>query len=189
MSTSNIQNWMAWEGGVDLVALTEPGLAMPNVIVHVARIVHTPVGSAPSGMICWQPDPKAAPAVVGFISHDAQTIGKYFGPKIFAGTPFENAPVLAAKIEVDTSRIPGEVSATVTVGNFVFKTSLKGLPQPGLINRAPAAMSPFWQQGTEAAAASASLTVNGKEISVLVPPTGISGGPAAVWSPCGIYAR
>lgn len=31
---------MAWEGGVDLVALTLPGLAIPNVIVHVARQVH-----------------------------------------------------------------------------------------------------------------------------------------------------
>lgn len=188
MSTPTIHNWMAWEGGVDLVALTQPGLAMPNVIVHVARIVHTPVGSAPSGMICWQPDPNAAPAVVGFISQDPN-VGKYFGPKIFAGTPFENAPVLAAKIEVDSARAPGDVSATVTVGNFVFKTSLKGLRPTELINRPPAAMSPFWQQGGEAAAASASLTVNGQEVKVIVPPTGISGGPAAVWSPCGIYAR
>lgn len=189
MSTINTQNWMAWEGGVDLVALTQPGLAMPNVIVHVARIVHTPVGSSPSGMICWQPDPKAAPAVIGFISHDPQTVGRYFGPKIFAGTPFENAPVLTAKIEVDTPRAPGEASATVTVGGFVFKTSLKGLRPTELINRPPGTMSPFWQQGTEAAATSASLTVNGREVSVIVPPAGISGGPAAVWSPCGIYAR
>lgn len=189
MSTTNLQNWMAWEGGVDLVALTQPGFAMPNVIIHVARTVHTPVGTSPSGMICWQPDPAGAPAVVGFISHDPQTVGKYFGPKIFAGTPFENAPVLAAKIEVDSTRAPGEVSATVTVGNFVFKTTLKGLGASQLINRPPAAMSPFWQQGLEAAASSASLTVNGKEVSVIVPPTGISGGPAAVWSPCGIYAR
>lgn len=189
MSTSNIQNWMAWEGGVDLVALTQPGLAMPNVIVHVARSVHTPAGSSPSGMICWQPDPNAAPAVVGFISHDPQNVGKYFGPKIFAGTPFENAPVLAAKIEVDASRALGEISAAITVGNFVFKTRLTGLRPAELIHRPPAAMSPFWQQGVEAAAASASLTVNGKEVSLIIPPVGISGGPAAVWSPCGIYAR
>jgi hypothetical protein len=189
MSIINPQNWMAWEGGVDLVAFTQPGLAMPNVIVHVARVVHTPAGSAPSGMICWQPDPNAAPAMVGFISHEPQTVGRYFGPKIFAGTPFESAPVLAAKIEVNTAGAPGEVGATVTVGNFVFRTSLKGLRPLELIHRPPAAMSPFWQQGTEAAAASASLTVNGKEVSIIVPPAGISGGPAAVWSPCGIYAR
>lgn len=189
MNTTNLQNWMAWEGGVDLVGLTQPGLAMPNVIVHVARTVHTPVGASPSGMIFWQPDPAAAPAVVGFISEAPETVGKYFGPKIFAGTPFENAPVLPAKIEVDATRAPGEVGATVSVGDFVFKTIFKGLGQPGLINRPPSAMTPFWQQGLEAAASSVSLTVNGQEVSVIVPPTGISGGPAAVWAPCGIYAR
>ena len=37
-----IKNWMSWEGGVDLVAMTKPGLSMPNVILHVARMVHTP---------------------------------------------------------------------------------------------------------------------------------------------------
>ena len=44
----SISKWMSWEGGVDLVAVTSPDLQMPNVIVHVARMVHTPVGSAPS---------------------------------------------------------------------------------------------------------------------------------------------
>ena len=60
--------WMSWEGGVDLVAVTAPGLEMPNVIVHVARMVHTPVGSAPAGSVLWQPDPAAAPVVCGFVS-------------------------------------------------------------------------------------------------------------------------
>jgi hypothetical protein len=189
MVTTILQNWMSWEGGVDLVGLTKPGLAMPNVIVHVARLVHTPDGSAPAGMILWQPDPAAGPALVGFIAQNAPVVGNYFGPKIFAGTPFENAPVLPAKIEVDTTRAPGEVSATVSIGSFVFKTNLKGLSKTELIHRPPAAMSPFWQQGLEAAASSASLTVNGQEVAVIVPPTGISGGPAAVWSPWGGYAR
>lgn len=47
------ENWMAWEGGVDLIAKTSGDLAMPNVIVHVARMVHTPVGSAPAGMLFY----------------------------------------------------------------------------------------------------------------------------------------
>jgi len=42
-----VTQWMSWEGGVDLIAVTAPDVAMPNVIVHVARMVHTPVGSAP----------------------------------------------------------------------------------------------------------------------------------------------
>ena len=35
---------MSWEGGMDLVAVTSPDLQMPNVIVHLGRMVHTPVG-------------------------------------------------------------------------------------------------------------------------------------------------
>jgi hypothetical protein len=58
-----VSSWMSWEGGVDLVAATSPGSPLPNLIVHVARMVHTPVGSAPSGMVLWQPDPKGPPAV------------------------------------------------------------------------------------------------------------------------------
>ena len=53
---SNVTKWMSWEAGVDLVAVTSPDLQMPNVIVHLGRMVNTPVGSAPSGMIFWQPD-------------------------------------------------------------------------------------------------------------------------------------
>ena len=52
---------MSWEGGMDLVACTQPGLTQPNVILHLGRIVHTPKGSAPSGMIVWQPQTDAAP--------------------------------------------------------------------------------------------------------------------------------
>jgi len=38
------KNWMCREGGGDLIALTSEEIAMPNIIVHVARMVHTPVG-------------------------------------------------------------------------------------------------------------------------------------------------
>jgi hypothetical protein len=182
----SINNWMAWEGGVDLVALTDANLSMPNVIVHVARMVHTPVGSAPAGMIFWQPDATAAPVVMGFVSTDA-AVGAYFGPKIFAGTPFENAPVLDATIDIT---IDGDTAtARVETGGHVFMATLTGLAAAELINRAPGATSPFTQQGLERVPSSTTLTVDGAAVSVIVPPVGISGGPAAVVSPCGIYAR
>ena len=182
---SKVSKWMSWEGGVDLVALTQPG-TMPNVIFHVARIVHTPVGSAPSGMILWQPDPKGAPAVMGLISSDLN-VARYFGPNIFAGTPFENAPALQASISVDSG---ADVAvAKVVVGSYTLESRLSGLGAAELIHRAPAAMLPFFQQGVERAAAKAALMVNGQKITLTVPPVGISGGPAAVVSPCGIYAR
>jgi len=183
---NKVQHWMSWEDGVDLVALTKPGLPMPNLIVHVARIVHTPVGSAPSGMILWQPDPSAAPRVMGFISADLN-VARYFGPNIFAGTPFEQAPALQASITVNVAA--DTVSSKVVVGGITFETRLRGLAVSELINRAPAAMPPFFQQGLEQAASNAELLVNGEKVSLIVPPMGITGGPAAVYSACGIYAR
>jgi hypothetical protein len=183
----SLSKWMAWEGGVDLVALTKPGLDMPNVIMHVARMVHTPIGAAPAGMILYQPDSAAPPAVMGFISPDPK-VGAYFGPNIFAGTPFETAPVLTASIEINTGR-PGVVVSRIKVADFLFEVELTGLGPLELINRAPAAMPPFHQQGLEAKAGKAMFKVNGREVSLIIPPVGISGGPAAVCSPCGIYAR
>ena len=45
-----VTQWMSREGGVDLITVTAPDVAIQNVIVHVARMVHTPVGSAPCGL-------------------------------------------------------------------------------------------------------------------------------------------
>lgn len=185
MST-HLSDWMSWVGGVDLVALTQPGLAMPNVIVHVARMVHTPVGSAPSGMVFWQPDPQAAPVVMGFVSTKPE-VGAYFGPKIFAGTPFENAPVLTATIEIEETGTLAK--ARICVGDFEIQTELSGFGPTQLVERDVSLMSPFHQQGLEASASSARLLVNGEVVPLIIPPVGISGGPAAVWSPCGLYAR
>ncbi len=180
---------MSWESGVDLCACTAPDLAAPNVIIHLARIVHTPVGSAASGMVLYAPTPGQPPQVAGFVSADA-AVGAYFGPRIFAGTPFENAPVLAARIEIDLAKIEaGEVGARVTLGELVLETRLRGLGALGLVQRGPQAATPFHQQGLEASAASATLKVNGRDVPIFIPPVGLSGGPAAVWSPSGLYAR
>ncbi len=177
---------MSWEGGVDLVACTRPGLPMPNVIVHVARLVHTPMGSAAAGMVFYQPDPAGAPLVMGFVSTQAD-VGRYFGPKIFAGTPFEQAPALDARIEIEITAT--HVGATVTAGGHVLRTRLENLSALTLVQRAPGGMTPFHQQGLEAMAGRARLWVDGAEVSIIVPPVGISGGPAAVFAPTGLYAR
>jgi hypothetical protein len=181
-----VTRWMAWEGGVDLVAGTQAGLAMPNVIVHVARMVHTPVGSAPAGLLMWAPDPHGPPAVAGYVCPDPK-VGAYFGPNIFKGTPFEGAPALQAAIEVKVG-LPGSVSSKVTVGIHVFEVTLADLGPADTVNRPPGLM-PFTQQGVEARAGSASLKVSGKEIAVHVPAVGMSGAPGACWSPAGLYAR
>ncbi len=182
-----IKEWMSWEGGVDVAGFTASGLAMPNVIVHVARVVHTPVGSAPAGMILWQPDPKAAPVLAGFVCTDA-TVGGYFGPKIFAGTPFEKAPLSAARIAVCVD-LPNAVASRIDVAGHVFEVTLTGLGTPELVHRAAGSPMPFAQQGVEASAAKAELKVDGKVIALTIPPVGLGGGPGAVWAPTGVYAR
>jgi hypothetical protein len=183
---NNVSQWMSWEGGVDLVAVTSPELQMPNVIVHLGRMVHTPVGSAPSGMIFWQPDPAAPPAVMGFVSTNP-TVGAYFGPHIFAGTPFEQAPVLEATIDIYTD---GEKAVSkCAVNGYVFEVEMSQLSDPYLVDRKPSAMPPFYQQGVEMTAGHTVLKVNGEVISIIIPPEGISGGPASVVAPNGVYAR
>lgn len=183
---TTVSKWMSWEGGMDLVAFTQPGLTQPNVIVHLGRMVHTPVGSAPSGMIFWQPQPDAAPLVFGFVCGNPE-VGQYFGPQIFAGTPFENAPVLDTEMELT---ITGQLAvARCRAGGYLFEVEMTDLGEPILINRAPAAMPPFHQQGVEQVAGKTRLKVNGREIPIIIPPVGISGGPASVVSPNGVYAR
>jgi len=183
----NVTQWMGWEGGVDLVASTLAGGTQPNVIVHVARLVHTPVGTAASGMVFYQPDPTAAPVVMGFVSTDP-TVGAYFGPHIFAGTPFESAPVLTAQLEITTD-LPSTVRARVTLEGMVIETELSALSQLTLVSRPFGEPLPFVQQGVEAEALQSRLRINGEDIPIHPLAVGLSGGPSAVWSPAGVYAR
>lgn len=183
---NTVSKWMSWEGGIDLVAVTSPDLQMPNVIVHLGRMVNTPAGNAASGMVLWQPDTTAAPLVMGFVSTD-DTVGKYFGPNIFAGTPFEHAPVLNAIIEISI----GETSAYAkcVTGGHTLEVEMSDFSDPYLISRAPSAMPPFHQQGVEIHARKATLKIDGEAIDIIIPPVGITGGPASVVSPNGVYAR
>jgi len=172
--------WMSWEGGVDLACMTKPGLAQPNLILHVARMVHTPAGSAPSGLVVYQPDPAGAPAVFGFVC-DQPEVGAYFGPRIFAGTPFEKAPVLPAKITITTTA--DTASSRIEVAGHVFTVTLGGLAAATLVDRAPTAM-PFHQQGVESVATTVAVTIDGKPVEVIV-----AAGPSAVFAATGLYAR
>lgn len=183
---STVSKWMSWEGGIDLVAVTSPDLQMPNVIIHLGRMVNTPVGNAPSGMILWAPEPGAMPAVMGFVSTNPE-VGKYFGPNIFAGTPFEAAPVLDATIDIQITT--DKAVSKCVVGGYTFEVEMSDLSEPYLIDRKPSAMPPFYQQGVEIHAKKVSLKVNGETIKTIIPPIGITGGPASVVSPNGVYAR
>ena len=183
---TNVTKWMSWEGGIDLAAVTSADLQMPNLIVHLGRMVNTPVGSAASGMILWQPDPTAMPAVMGFVSTNKE-VGAYFGPNIFAGTPFEQAPVLDGTINIEITA--DNATATCVVSGHTFEVEMTDFTAPYLIDREPSAMPPFYQQGVEIHAQKVNVKINGEVINIIVPPVGITGGPASVISPNGVYAR
>lgn len=181
-------NWMSWEGGFDLVAASKPNLPMPDVIVHAARLVHTPLGSTPAGMVLI-PGTGPQPALIGFIAGD-ESIGRSFGHAIFAGTPFEHAPVHRATIRITAPTPAGACSAHIRVANHTIEATLEDLGPAQLIDRAPAPPAvPFAQRVVERIARKATLSFDSRPISLTIPPVGISGGPAAVWAATGIYAR
>lgn len=177
--------WMSWEGGVDIAGVTRPGLTQPNLILHVGRVVHTPVGSAPSGMVLWQPDPAAPPLVMGFVSGKPE-VGAYFGPHIFAGTPFEKAPVLPAVITVETGA--GTATSRIEVAGHVFTVAISNLSPLATVDRAPGAF-PFRQLGLESAAGTVAVTIDGQPVAVTIPPADPVRGPAAVLAPTGMFLR
>ena len=181
-----VSNWMSWEGGVDIVGVTDKNLKMPNVILHVAKMVNTPVGSAPSGMVLYQPDSTKPPVVMGFVSTN-KTVGAYFGPKIFAGTPFEKAPILDATFDIKYDA--KTATAKVVVAGHTFEATITDLGNPYLINRAMGKPMPFYQQGIEQKSGKATLKIDGKEVVMFIPPVGLAGGPGSVVSPNGVYAR
>jgi hypothetical protein len=180
----SVKNWMSWEGGVDLVALSNENVPMPNVIVHIARMVHTPVGSAASGMILL-PDETGMPKVMGFVSTDKK-VGDYFGANIFAGTPFESAPTIVGDISVEINSDSAKV--TVKIEGYEVVLELSELGELTRVSRQSPNL-PFHDDSLEAQANKVKLTVNGDEVKVIVPPMGMSGGPAAVYSATGMYSR
>ena len=180
----SVSKWMSWEGGVDLVALSNEKIEMPNVIVHLARMVHTPVGSAPSGMILL-PNEDGTPKIMTFVSTNFE-VGNYFASNVFAGTPFENAPTVVGEINVSIAEDLAEV--TLKIEGFNVNLKLSNLGELTRVNRKSPNL-PFNDDSLEAEARTVELTINGIVTPVIVPPMGMSGGPAAVYSATGVYSR
>jgi len=94
---------------------------------------------------------------------------------------------MAATIDIQITTIAAY--AKCVTSDYTFEVEMSDFSEPYLINRVPAAMPPFYQQGVEIHARKATLKVNGQPIDIIIPPMGISGGPASVVSPNGVYAR
>lgn len=183
--SNKVTQWMSWEGGVDLAA-QYAGKETSMVLVHVAAMVHTPVGSAPSGMVLFQDSADAAPCFMGFISTD-QKVADYFGPNIFAGTPFELAPGHVADIKV--TRGESSCSAEVKVGDTHIQIELNDLGHAERSTRGPSEHTPFCEQILERTAGSAKLVVDGEPISLTIPPATPGTAPPVAFTPTGIYSR
>lgn len=177
---------MSWQDCLGLTAITSTDYSNPNFVIKLGRMVNTQIGNAPSGLIFWQPNPPIMPAVMGFICND-KDVGRYFGPQIFAGTPFEHAPILQGSIQVllDSK----SATATCNVGGFRFELEMTDFSTPCLFNRQPEPMTPFHQMGIELSCAKTVLRINDEAVDIIVPPVGMTGGPGSFISPIGMYGR
>ena len=176
-------DFLSWFDGIDAMLKPTPDAPMPNVLVHVARITKTPMGMTPGGMLLINPDNKEMPDLFGFIAEDEE-LGKYYGPKIFKGTPFENAPVLKANITINID-FPNSVSTKIEAGGHTVELELSGFDEAQYYNRAGG--MPFTQNVIEALAHKAVFKFDGRVLEGDLPPGGIGGGLAAVYSPAGLY--
>jgi hypothetical protein len=182
----NANQWIAWEGGVNLIAKTSAKLDSPNIIFHAAQQVHTPVGSAALGMFLWQPDPAAPPVRFGFVS-TVPKVSAYLSDEIFAGTPFHGAPNLSGT--VDTVIADGRATARLEIPGYNVQITLEDLSLANLVQRPPTPTAPFHQHLLEAVAGQATLTVNDETMEIVVSGSGIMGGPSAFTAPLGLYTR
>lgn len=177
-------DFLSWTDGVDALLKPSDDAPLPHVLVHVARVTNTPWGIAPAGMLLINPDMKEVPDFFGFVCADEE-LGKYFGPKIFKGTPFEQAPVFKANINIHVD-FPGNVRATIEVAGHVCELEMSSFDAAQYYNRDPFPM-PFRQNVIEAKASSATFKWNGKIIGGALPATGIGSGLPACYSPSGMY--
>ena len=92
------------------------------------------------------PDNKEMPDLFGFICEDEE-LGKYYGPKIFKGTPFENAPVLVAKITMNID-FPNSISTKIEVAGHVIELELSNFDEAQFYHREGG--MPFTQNVVEA---------------------------------------
>jgi hypothetical protein len=161
-----------------------PDAPLPNVLVHTARMVNTPMGICKGGIILINPENKEMPDFFGFVAEDT-ALGKYWGPNIFKGTPFENAPVHRAEFTFDFD-FPNKVACTVAAGEHTITVELSEFDDAMYYDR-PAMGMPFHQNVVEARAHKAVFTFDGEVIEGELPPSGLAGGLPACYAPTGIY--
>ena len=176
-------DFLAWHDGVDAMLKPAPDAPLPNVLIHTARAVNTPIGICKGGMILMNPDNKDMPDFFGFVAEDPE-MGKYFGPRIFKGTPFEGAPVYQAEMNFDID-FPQKVTCTVKADGHVIELELTGFDDAKYYHRPP--VMAFTQNVIEARAHEAVIRFDGNIIPDQLPAEGLAGGLPACYAPAGLY--
>jgi hypothetical protein len=96
--------------------------------------------------------------------------------------------VLIGTVDVTLSLSQKRASVRVAIAGFIIESSLSGLGRLRSADR-PAGNLPFAEHAIEAKAATAEVIINDRPLTIILPPAGMSGGPAAVYSATGFYAR
>lgn len=175
--------YLSWHDGVDAMLKPTPDSPMPNVLVHAARMVNTPLGICSAGMLLINPQNKEIPDFFGFIAED-EDLGKYYGPYIFKGTPFEQAPVFKAEFHFDLD-FPNKTFIKIEAAGHSIELELSDF-DPAIYYDRPGGM-PFHQNVIEAVAHKALFKFDGEVIGGELPPEGLAGGLPACYAPTGIY--
>ena len=175
--------FLSWHDGVDAMLKPTPDSPMPNVLIHVARMVNTPLGICSAGMILINPQNKEVPDFFGFVAENKE-LGQYYGPNIFKGTPFEQAPVFKAEISLKID-FPNKVKAKIVAVKHTIELELSDFDAAQYYDR-PGGM-PFYQNVIEAKAKKAVFKFDHKIIAGELPPEGMAGGLPACYAPTGIY--
>ena len=180
-------SWMAWLNGLNAVLFTKEGLPQPNIIFHIADAMSTPVGTTRGGMLFYRPEGDEKPRIAAFVAED-ERVGRFLGPNLFQGTPFENAPVVKARMRLGFM-YPKSAMAIVEAGGDRFELELADFGEAAFAERAPSAEVPYTRSGMEAAAKRAVFKFNGVAVPVVVPPAGPGGSPPVCFAPGGVYRR
>jgi len=171
-----LNHWMSWESGMEVTAATAH--EAPSLVLHLARMLHTPVGSARGGMLLWQPDPRGAPLALCSVTTDSR-VGDYCRSHIFAGTLFGNAPPVLGDISIEVH--PDDVFARIDIPGFIFELRLSGIATPALSDSLPTPSSPCHQKAIRSEIHRTTLKLNGRTVDLA--------SAESIFSPCGFKVR
>jgi hypothetical protein len=172
-----LNHWMSWESGMEVTAATTAG-GSPSLVLHLARMLHTPIGSARGGMLFWQPDPAGDPLVLCSVTTDSK-VGDYCRSHLFPGTLFEEAPPVLGDISIEVH--PDDVFARIAIPGFIFDLRLSGIATAILSDSPAATPALCHHRRIRSDIHRTTLKLNGRTVDLA--------SARSTFSPCGFKAR